>query len=155
MAVWGLHLWRAKCKSPKCQGWRAYREEEEVWRALTKPMAFHCLHPCQERRGVSLLPIERCCCCNIIYQSSQRLSTGDHMGLLEHSVVVTALCLGGLCPVQSITDPLSIPGRCSLQVFSPLSQGQYWEVMWLLHSHITRKWQSLDSNTGTLPNEAH
>ena len=23
IAVWGLHLWRAKCKSPKCQGWRA------------------------------------------------------------------------------------------------------------------------------------
>ena len=24
IAVWGLHLWRAKCKSPKCQGWRAF-----------------------------------------------------------------------------------------------------------------------------------
>ena len=27
--------------------------------------------------------------------------------------------------------------------------------MWLVHDHITRKWQSLDPNTGTLPNEAH
>ena len=28
-------------------------------------------------------------------------------------------------------------------------------VMWLVHGHITRKWQSLDSNTGRFPNEAH
>lgn len=97
-----------------------YRGEEEVGRALTESKAFHCLCPCQERRGVSLLPVGGCCCCNLIYQSYQRLSTGDHMGF--------ALCggddcslSGGLCPVQSITDPLSIPGRCSLQVFSPLS----------------------------------
>ena len=27
--------------------------------------------------------------------------------------------------------------------------------MWLVHGHIPRKWQSLDSNTGTFPNEAH
>ena len=27
--------------------------------------------------------------------------------------------------------------------------------MWLAHGHITRKWKNLDSNTGTLPNEAH
>ena len=157
MAVWGLHLWRAKCKSPKCQSQRALLQRGRGgWEGSYRVMAFHCLHPCQERRGVPLLPVGGCCCCNLIYQSYQRLSTGDHMGLLEHSVVVmTALCLGGLCPVQSITDPLSIPGRCSLQVFTPLSQGQYWEVMWLVHGHITRKWQSLESNTGTLPNEAH
>ena len=100
-----------------------YRGEEEVGRALSESMAFHWLSPCQERRAV-LLPVGGCYC-NLFYQSYQKLSTGDHMGLLEHSVVVTALCLGGLCPVQSITDPLSIPGRCSLQVFTALSRGQY------------------------------
>ena len=73
-----------------------YRGEEEVGRALTESKAFHCLCPCQERRGVSLLPVGGCCCCNLICQSYQRLSTGDHMGLLEHSVVVmTAVVMSG------------------------------------------------------------
>ena len=99
-----------------------YRGEEEVGRALTESKAFHCLCPCQERRGVFLLPLGHCCCCNLMYQTFRGFLLGTTWDL--HSVVVmTALCLGRLCPVQSITDPLSIPGRCSLHVFSLLSQG--------------------------------
>ena len=58
-------------------------------------------------------------------------SAGAHMGLLKIAVMVTAaLCLMGLCSVQSNTDPfswwLSSPGRCCyLQVFSPFAGGQY------------------------------
>ena len=59
-----------------------YRGEEEVERALTESMAFQWLSSCQERRGVFLLPVGCCCCGIVIYQSHQRLSTGDHMGLL-------------------------------------------------------------------------
>ena len=92
---------------------------------IKESMAFHWLNPCQKRKGI-FLPVECCYCCNLIYQSYKRLSIGIHMGLLKSTVVVTAaLCLVGFCPVQSITDPLSIPGRCSLQVFTPLSRGQY------------------------------
>ena len=46
-----------------------YRGEEEVGRALTESKAFHCLCPCQERRGVFLLPLGHCCCCNLMYQT--------------------------------------------------------------------------------------
>ena len=134
-----------------------YRGEEEVGRALTESKAFHCLCPCQERRGVFLLPLGHCCCCNLMYQTFRGFllgTTWDYSSTLWWWWLLL-WCLGVLCPVQSITDPLSIPGRCSLQVFSPLSRGQYWEFLWLVHGHITRKWQSLDSNTGRFPNEAH
>ena len=98
-----------------------YRGEEEVGRALTDIMAFQWLSPHQERRAV-FLPVRAA-----VITSSIKVIRGfllGTMGLLERSVVVmTALCLGRLCPVQSITDPLSIPGRCSLHVFSLLSQG--------------------------------
>ena len=98
-----------------------YRREEEVGRALTESMAFHCLCPCQERRAVLLLPVGTA----VVVTSCIKLSATFYWG--PHGIT-RALCggddcslSGGLCPVQSITDPLSIPGRCSLQVFSPLS----------------------------------
>ena len=97
-----------------------------------------------------------CSSCNLMYQSYQRLSTGDHMGLLESSVAMVAtLCLEGLVLFRASLTLSASQGRCSLQVFSPLFRGHYWEVLWLVHAHITRKWQSLDSNIGTFPNEAH
>ena len=46
-----------------------YRGEEEVGRAPTESMGFHCLCPCQERRGVLLVSVGHCCCCNLMYQT--------------------------------------------------------------------------------------
>ena len=84
---------------------------------------------------------------------SEAFYWGPHGITRVHSGGDDCSLFGRTCPVQSNTDPLSIPGRCSLQVFSLLSRGQYSEVLWLVHAHITRKRQSLD--TGTFPNEVH
>ena len=98
-----------------------YRGEEEVGRAPTESMGFHCLCPCQERRGVSLLPVGGCCCCNLIYQSYQRLSTGDHMGLLESTVGGDSFPLSDRtlfrAPVILSEDLLSSFGECYLHMF--------------------------------------
>ena len=62
-----------------------YRGEEEVGRALTESMAFHCLCPCQERRGVFLLPLGHCCCCNLMYQTFRGFllgTTWDYSSIL-------------------------------------------------------------------------
>ena len=140
--------------SPEWQG----KTGKGSWEGYSKQRvhSFHWLSCCQERRGV-FLPLGGCCCCNLMYQTFRGFllgTTWDYSSTLWWWWLLL-WCLGVLCPVQSITDPLSIPGRCSLQVFSPLSRGQYWEFLWLVHGHITRKWQSLDSNTGRFPNEAH
>ena len=74
-----------------------YRGEEEVGRAPTESMAFQCAESLPGNESSPSSSCWGCCCCILIYQSCQRFSTVDHMGLLEHSVVVmTALCLEGL-----------------------------------------------------------
>ena len=106
-----------------------YRWEEEVGRALTESMAFHCLRPCQERRAVLLLPVGAAVVVTSCIKLSEAFYWGPH-GITQALCGGDDCCLsGGTSPVQSITDPLSIPGRCSLQVFSPLSRGQYLEVL--------------------------
>ena len=56
---------------------------------------------------------------------SEAFYWGPHGITRVHSGGDDCSLFGRTCPVQSNTDPLSIPGRCSLQVFSLLSRGQY------------------------------
>ena len=116
-----------------------YRGEEEVGRALSESMAFHWLSPCQERRAV-LLPVGGCYC-NLFYQSYQKLSTGDHMGLLEHSVVVAALCLEGLVlfrasPILSASQGGVSPGL--LPTFPRPIVRRYVAGSWSYNQEVTK-----------------
>ena len=67
-----------------------YRWEEEVGRALTESMAFHCLRPCQERRAVLLLPVGAA----VVVTSCIKLSEAFYWG--PHGIT-RALCGGDDC----------------------------------------------------------
>lgn len=95
-----------------------------------------------KERSLSIL-VGCCCCCKLMYQSYQRLSTGDHMGLLESALeVMTALCLEGLVLFRA-SPILSASQGGVLSKSSPHFPKANTEVLWLIHSHVTRKWQSL------------
>ena len=131
-----------------------YRGEEEVGMALSV-MAFQWLSPCQERRGV-FLPLGGCCCCNLMYQTFRGFlmgTTRDYSSTLWWWWLL--FVWGDFVLFKASLTLSASQGGCSLRVFSPLSWGQYWEVLWLVHDHVARKWQRLDSNTGRFPNEAH
>ena len=58
-----------------------YRREEEVGRALTESMAFHCLRPCQERRAVLLFPVGAA----VVVTSCIKLSEAFYWGPWDYS----------------------------------------------------------------------
>ena len=98
-----------------------YIREKEVGRTVKKSVhGFSLAEPLPERRGVFLLPVGLCYC-NLIYQSYQRLSTGDHMGLLESTVGGDSFPLSDRtlfrAPVILSEDLLSSFGECYLHMF--------------------------------------
>ena len=117
-------------------------------------MSFQWLSPCQERRGVFLLPLGGCYCCNLMYQTFRDFLMGTAWDY-SSTLWWWWLLFGGTLSCSEHHWPSQHPREMSLQVFSQLSWGQYWEVLWLVHDHVTRKWQRLDCNTGRFPNEAH
>ena len=124
-----------------------YIREKEVGRTVKKSVhGFSLAEPLPERRGVFLLPVGLCYCCNLIYQSYQRLSTGDHMGLLESTVGGDSFPLSDRtlfrAPVILSEDPLSSFGECYLHMFPLFVRGQYCELMWLVQILTTRNLQS-------------
>ena len=92
-------------------------------------MAFHWLSPCQDGKGLFLLPVILCYCCNLVYQSYQRLSTGDHMALLESTVGGDSFRLSDRTLFRASVilseDPLSSFGKCYLHMFPLFVRGQY------------------------------
>ena len=97
-----------------------------------------------------------CCCCNLMYQTFRGFllgTTWDYSSALWWWWLLFVWghlsCSEHHWPSQHPREVFS-PGL--LPTFlRPILRG----VMWLVHGHITRKWQSLDSNTGRFPNEAH
>ena len=126
-----------------------YRREKEVGRTVkTSVHAFQWLSPCQEGRRVFLLPAALCYCCNLNYQSYQRLSTGDHTGLLQSTVGGDGFPLSDrtLFRASAILseDPHSSFGKCYHHMFLLFVRSQYWEHMWQVQVLITRKlWSRL------------
>ena len=136
---------------PKGQGMKSiFIEGKRKLGGLSKQvsMAFQWLSPCQEGRRVFLLPAALCYCCNLNYQSYQRLSTGDQTGLLQSTVGGDGFPLSDrtLFRASAILseDPHSSFGKCYHHMFPLFVRGQYWEHMWLVQVLITRKlWSRL------------
>ena len=118
-------------------------------------MAFHWLNPHQKRKGIFLLPVECCYCCNLIYQSYEAFYWDPHGITQDHCCSDSCSSSGRILSCSEHHWPSQHPREVFSSGVHPTFEKPVLTGYVASSRSYNRKWQSLDSNTGTFPNEAH